>query len=32
MIKLLIVTSLYEPYFGGGAEYSSKILAEESEP
>ena len=28
MIKILIIASLYDPYFVGGAEYSSKILAE----
>lgn len=29
--KILIITSLYKPYFAGGAEYSTKILAENLE-
>ena len=29
MKKILIISNLYFPYVGGGAEYSTKILAEE---
>lgn len=27
-MKILFITTLYEPYIGGGAEISNKILAE----